>query len=146
LKSILTSDHLAKLIDNCIEDLEDGGPKLWDLAQVLHCTGEATGEPVYHALVPIIGSFASEIIAVRPIAFLPILPEPTRNRLQRIFNASIEGAKKSLTILKTELCKEDPIDAVKVLEAISILGKHDYELGMARSTLMKPTSPVGREE
>jgi hypothetical protein len=107
--------------------------------------GDATGDPLYDAFVPILGSFGSEIISFRPLVFLPILPEPTRKKFQTTFNDAINGCKEALLILKTQLCKNDSVDFKEILRSLSILGKHDYNLTMSRSTLTRPSS-TGPEE
>lgn len=145
MKPIFTNEHLAKLIDGCIEDLEDGGSKLFDLAQLFNCIAEATGNLVYNAFVPLLGSFGGEIVTSRPFVTLPILPEPTRKKFQVVFNEAVSGCKEALKILKTELCEKESMDPNHVLKALSILGKHDYNLTVIRTTLIKSPA-MGRLE
>jgi len=137
---IFTTKDLAKLLDNCIDDLEDGGSKLFGLAELFHSISEATGESFYDAFVPLLGVLAGEIMSCRPFASLPILPEEIRKKFQSSFGEAVKGSKDALKILKTELCVKGTKNPSKILDALSLLGKHYYILGVLRSTLVKSPS------
>ena len=143
---VFTKEHLAKMIDLCIEDINTGGSKLFDLAHLFHCLGEIANKSVYDSFASILGSFGGEIITFRPYVMLPILPEETRSKFQRIFNEAIDSCKRSLRIIKEELCEKDSYDPNRILEALSLIGKHDYTLTEARTNLMRIRSSLSEGE
>lgn len=139
-RTIMSDEDLSKIIDECITDLESGGSKLFDLAQLFHCLG-GTCNDYFDALVPTIGSYAGEVISFRPYVALPIIPDDERKKYQQQFDEALKAGKKALEIMKNELCKKSSPDTTEIVKAIAMLAKHDYNLAMVRNALHRRSEP-----
>lgn len=135
--AVMTRSDLSRFFDECISDLDASGAKLFDLAHLLHCIGESTGKTEYHAFVGVFGSFGNELLFSRPLIGLPILPDETRKQYQSRFNEAVKQGKQALSEIKNQLCQNSVSDPVRLLEAISVIAKHDYELGSMRTYLLR---------
>lgn len=121
---LISSEHVAKLIDKVIEDLDNGmGFRLYDLASVLDSIAVAKDDPMLHIVPQAVGGFGSTLVNARAIVALPMLPEPMRQRLGRITKTAVEKAKESLNTIKEELCSKDEPDHKDLMNAIGVLFK-----------------------
>jgi len=137
--TLLRKEHLEKIIDEAIKDIEGGGAVLFDLAGLLNTIGNALDDPVYHSLVGPIASYGSELLSSRPLIELPILTSKIRDNYRQKFDEAVEDGKKSLNIIKQELCNDEDYDFSRIVKALAKLGKHDMKLGQTRATLMRTT-------
>jgi hypothetical protein len=147
---LISSEHVANLIDKAIEDTNNGlGFRLYDLASVLDSIAEAQDQPILHVVPQAVGGFGNTLVNARAIVALPVLPEPMRQRINALIKISVEDATTSLKTIKDELCSKDDPEYKTLMNAIGVLFKQAGILlkeSRAVSSRRQPHSSMGFEE
>lgn len=148
-KPLLFGDQLAKLIDECIADLEEGGgTKLSDLATLMQCLAVTTNVDIYFILPQAIGSFMGEVLLFRQLISIPILEDNIRQRYRQKLENAIATVIESLKVLKYEFCQSESINDSKVVTATAAITKSGYSLYEIREAVLRsqPRTQPYREE
>lgn len=139
--SVLTTEHLAQLVDRCITDLQNKSPRmLSELGTLLHSLAQATGDETYRVLSNPIGAFGNELASFQPLVVLPLLPTETRDKCHGMFEQAIKEGVEALGIVKSELQKGQTKDYKELVRAIALLTENDYKLYAERSGLTRTSS------
>jgi hypothetical protein len=119
---LISSEHIAGLLDKAIDDMQNGvGSRLMDLANVVASVAEAQNDSFLHVLPHAIGGFASELISARALVAIPMLPDTVRKRLGSQITVAVTEATSSLNSVKQELCSKDSMDHKAVMDAVGRL-------------------------
>ena len=127
-EKFISKEDMSKMIDDCIEDLKDGGTKLIDLAHLMQYVGETKNDEVFLALFAPIWGFSSEILRFREIGLLPMIPQDLKGRYNKVLTKAIEAGQKALNDLKVLLCEKDNINYGKFVSIIARLHKHQFAM------------------
>ena len=138
---ILSRSDLGRVIDACVDDLQNGGAKLYDLAYLLQAVGNATENETYQAVFSSIGSYGHEIMMFRPLVSLPVLPDDMRKTYKDSFTKAIQDGLKALKMMRKELCGNSQPDPTNLIKAMALLNKQDYALTAQRSAVTRSSRP-----
>lgn len=146
-RPLITTDHLCKLFDECIDDLKNGmGTRLIHLASVIQSIAETSDESFYFSLPQAIGGLGNAIVTSRSMIMLPVLPEPLRQRVSTLITNSVNEVSKSLEEIKCELCIKENPDYAILIRAMGTIHKSGYRLLEQRHQLIPSTSSQTSEE
>ena len=147
-KTLLTSDQLSKLINECIQDLQaGGGAKLADFAAMMQCLAEATGTDIYYIVPQVVGGFMNETLLFRQLISIPILEKTTRLGHQKKLEDAIKSGIESLKVYEKEFCQNKKPDYVKVVKATAAMTRSGYGLYQIRESILgtRPRTPSSGE-
>jgi len=142
-KVVLSSQHLANLLDKCISSLESeyNTTCLYDITLLLGFVAKARNDLLSYAIQPFIGMLGPEIDDF--LAVTCQLPQNLQVELKENLKSLVARIASSLKRIKEELFERETPDYKSLLEALGEIGKSLSELYEYRDKAEKylPTYP-----
>lgn len=121
---VFSKENLAKLIDDCISDLDSkGGSRLQSLGNLFEILGATLENDFLTALAIPIGTLGMNVAWFHTSPAISMLVPETRQRYEKLLQETVTNAKKLLVNLKQELCNDSHPNATKVIEIIAGLDR-----------------------